>query len=81
MERWIAEHGKVFGFYMGEQPFMVVSDPEMVKQCLVKEFQAFHDRPPFAMSVEPFASCLLELKGKGSHGESLSVPQVTLPNC
>lgn len=63
MERWIAEHGKVFGFYMGEQPFMVVSDPEMVKQCLVKEFQAFHDRPPFAMSVEPFASCLLELKG------------------
>lgn len=63
MERWIAQHGKVFGFYMGEAPFMVVSDPEMVKQCLVKEFQAFHDRPPFAMTVEPFASCLLELRG------------------
>lgn len=63
MERWIAEHGKVFGFYMGEEPFMVVSDPEMVKQCLVKEFPTFHDRPPFALTVEPFASCLLCLKG------------------
>ncbi|KAK8760329.1 hypothetical protein V5799_028406 [Amblyomma americanum] len=63
MERWISEYGKVFGYYSGEEPYMVVADPEMVKQCLVKEFPTFHDRPPFVLSVEPFTSCLLELKG------------------
>ncbi|KAK8758603.1 hypothetical protein V5799_003767 [Amblyomma americanum] len=42
---------------------MVVSDPEMVKQCLVKEFAAFHNRQPLVLTVEPFASSLLGLKG------------------
>ncbi|KAH6945976.1 hypothetical protein HPB50_010970 [Hyalomma asiaticum] len=64
MERWIAEYGKVFGYYNGEMPYIVVSDPEMVKQCLVKEFPTFHDRAPFVLNVEPFASCMLVLTGR-----------------
>ncbi|XP_037512379.1 cytochrome P450 3A7 [Rhipicephalus sanguineus] len=63
MERWIAEYGKVFGYYSGEMPFIVVSDPDMIKQCLVKEFPTFHDRAPFVLSVEPFTSCMLQLTG------------------
>lgn len=63
MERWIAEYGKVFGYYSGEMPYIVVSDPELVKQCLVKEFPTFHDRAPFVLNVEPFASCMLVLTG------------------
>ncbi|KAH8033464.1 hypothetical protein HPB51_013190 [Rhipicephalus microplus] len=63
MERWIAEYGKVFGYYSGEVPFIVVSEPDMVKECLVKEFPTFHDRPPFVLCVEPFSSCMLQLTG------------------
>lgn len=63
MERWISEYGSVFGYYNGLEPFMVLSDPEMVKQCLVKEHSIFYDRPPFSISVEPFTSSLLELEG------------------
>ncbi|XP_054926571.2 cytochrome P450 3A12-like isoform X2 [Dermacentor andersoni] len=63
MERWIAEYGKVFGYYSGEMPYIVVSDLDVVKECLVKEFPTFHDRAPFVLSVEPFASCMLQLKG------------------
>ncbi|KAM7303985.1 cytochrome P450 3A5 [Ixodes scapularis] len=64
MERWIKEYGKVFGYYIGEIPYMVVSDAEMIKQCFVKEAYTFHDRPRFLISVEPFASCIIMLQGE-----------------
>ncbi|CAN7992800.1 unnamed protein product [Ixodes hexagonus] len=63
MERWIKEYGKVFGYYVGEVPYMVLTDLEMIKQCFVKEAYTFHDRPPFLVLVEPFASCIISLEG------------------
>lgn len=64
MERWIKEYGKVFGYFIGEMPYLMITDTEMVKQCFVKEANIFHDRPQFAVDVEPFASSLLALRGK-----------------
>ena len=33
-----------FSIYIFRQPFLVVADPDMVKDILVKEFPKFHDR-------------------------------------
>lgn len=64
MDQWIQKYGKVFGFYMAEIPYMVVSDVDMVKQCLIKEAHLFRDRPRAIIDVEPFRSSLLFLRGK-----------------
>ena len=40
------KYGKLFSFYsFTGKPALVVSDSEMVKQIMVKEFSSFHDRP------------------------------------
>ncbi|XP_025081684.1 cytochrome P450 3A41-like [Pomacea canaliculata] len=39
--------GKVFGFYQGLTPSIVVSDPDLIQQILVKNFSKFNGRPRF----------------------------------
>lgn len=41
------EYGPVCGFYVGRRPSIMIVDLEMLKLILVKEFDAFTDRPPF----------------------------------
>lgn len=33
-----------FRMYFFRQPFLIVGDPDMIKEILVKEFPKFHDR-------------------------------------
>lgn len=63
MEDWIRRYGKVFGFYEGEVPKVVVSDLDAIKECFVKETHVFHDRVPLIVDVEPIKSSLIGLKG------------------
>ncbi|KAM7303440.1 cytochrome P450 3A29 [Ixodes scapularis] len=63
MGQWIKTYGKVFGMYRSESPVLVISDAEMIKQCFVKEFDAFHDKPGPPVLVEPFKDSLPFLKG------------------
>lgn len=63
MAEWIKAYGKVFGIYRSETPMLVVSDAEMIKQCFVKEFNTFHDKPAPPLLEEPLASSLPFLKG------------------
>ncbi|PVD36407.1 hypothetical protein C0Q70_03390 [Pomacea canaliculata] len=39
--------GKVFGFYQGLTPSIVVSDPDLIQKILVKNFFKFNGRPMF----------------------------------
>ncbi|XP_060077359.1 cytochrome P450 3A12-like [Ylistrum balloti] len=39
------KYGNVYGFFEGFRPSIVVNDPEMTKEILVKHFDKFHVRP------------------------------------
>ena len=38
-------YGRIYGMYLLKTPTIVVSDPEILKVVMVKEFEKFHDRP------------------------------------
>ncbi|KAG0417115.1 hypothetical protein HPB47_005874 [Ixodes persulcatus] len=61
MEHWIEKHGKMFGYYMGEIPYVAITDLEMIKQCFVKEDNVVCNRPSLIVSIEPFGSSLVGL--------------------
>lgn len=64
MEGWIKRYGKVFGFYLGERPYMVVTDLDIIKECFLKETNNFYNRPNIFLDFEPFRSSLIALSGK-----------------
>ncbi len=43
---WTQRYGKVFGYYEGGQPLLVVSDPDITKEVLIKQFSKFDERVP-----------------------------------
>ncbi|XP_075559670.1 cytochrome P450 3A24-like [Dermacentor variabilis] len=64
LDQWIQHYGKVFGIYLGDKPFMVVTDVELIKECFVKATKVFQDRPMYAIQEEPLVTGLLLLRGK-----------------
>ncbi|XP_064405389.1 cytochrome P450 3A24-like [Halichondria panicea] len=44
------QHGPMPGFYLGHVPFLAVTDGDMLKQIMVKEFNCFPDRPLLALT-------------------------------
>lgn len=61
--QWRKEYGKLFGIYVGSEPFLVVTDPQLAHECFVKQATIFHDRPAVFVDAEPFKSSLLQLGG------------------
>ncbi|XP_023239202.1 cytochrome P450 3A5-like isoform X1 [Centruroides sculpturatus] len=43
-QEWYNKYGKIFGIYEGSNPALVVADPELVKDILVKDFPVFPDQ-------------------------------------
>lgn len=63
LSKWIGKYGSFFGFYVGEMPFIVMSDLEMIKHCFVREAHTFRDRMSMILDVETFERSLVGLKG------------------
>lgn len=58
----IKTHGRVCGYYLGRRPVVVVADPDMLRQVMVKEFSTFPNRMAFRFSTKPMSDCLLLLR-------------------
>uniref|UniRef100_A0A069DV74 Putative cytochrome p450 6j1-like isoform 1 n=1 Tax=Panstrongylus megistus TaxID=65343 RepID=A0A069DV74_9HEMI len=53
----------VVGVYETLVPVLIVRDPKIVEKILIKDFQYFTDRPPFAEEKGLFAYGLFQLRG------------------
>ncbi|XP_076741697.1 thromboxane-A synthase-like [Maylandia zebra] len=60
----IKTYGKVCGYYLGRRPVVVVADPDMLRQVLVKDFSSFPNRRRFMFAKKPISDCLLQLKNE-----------------
>ncbi|GFT45369.1 cytochrome P450 3A41 [Nephila pilipes] len=61
---WLNKYGNVFGYFLGEVPYIVVKDLEMLKQIMIKDFHLFADRPEMVIDVSPLNKTVIGLKGK-----------------
>ncbi|XP_070568647.1 cytochrome P450 3A9-like [Ptychodera flava] len=57
------EYGRVYGFYSGRRPILVVSDVDMLKQIMVKQFNHFNIRKKTVIKTEPLTSAISSLSG------------------
>ncbi len=62
--RWTQKYGKVFGYYEGPQPVLVVSDPDMAKEILVKQFVNFPLRHRMLENSDDKYANVIETYGK-----------------
>ncbi|KAG0729176.1 Cytochrome P450 3A40 [Chionoecetes opilio] len=60
--RWMKQYGKVFGYYVGWQPNLVVADLDLVREILVREFPTFANRPTLVIDAMPVVDCLVGLR-------------------
>ncbi|XP_077523138.1 cytochrome P450 3A8-like [Amblyomma americanum] len=63
LTEWKKQYGTLFGIYFGSDPFLVITDPDMVHDCFVKQAAIFQDRPKGLVDAEPFKSSLLQHNG------------------
>lgn len=56
--QYFYKYGRVYKMCIGRTPSIVVTDPEIIKQIMVKEFWKFPNRPPFVKPNPPFNSGL-----------------------
>lgn len=54
---------RIVGYYGFRRPLLLVRDPDLIKQILVKDFGAFHDRGIFFNEEEPLNRHLFALNG------------------
>ncbi|XP_011699352.1 PREDICTED: cytochrome P450 9e2-like [Wasmannia auropunctata] len=58
-------NAKYFGFYITTKPFFLLRDPELIKNVLIKNFEAFPDRRGFSELNDPLlGKNLFSLRGE-----------------
>ncbi|XP_042878442.1 cytochrome P450 3A29-like [Penaeus japonicus] len=62
ISKWVKTYGKVFGYYVGWKPMIVVSDLDMVKDILIKEFHNFANRPKLVIEAQPVVHTVVGLR-------------------
>lgn len=46
---WTKKYGRVFGYFEGHTPVLVVSDPDIIQNVFIKSFSNFHSRRTFPL--------------------------------
>lgn len=60
----IRTHGRVCGYYLGRRPVVVVADPDMLRQVMVRDFSSFPNRMTIRFATKPMSDCLLMLRNE-----------------
>ncbi|XP_048196284.1 thromboxane-A synthase [Perognathus longimembris pacificus] len=58
------QFGPLCGYYLGRQMYIVISEPDMIKQVLVENFSNFTNRMASGLEPKPIANSILFLRGK-----------------
>src|SRR5687767_11562853 len=53
MDKWFKEYGDFFGYYRGENRYLVVRDLEILRTIFIEKASSFRNRPPTVIDVEP----------------------------
>ncbi|XP_034542192.1 thromboxane-A synthase [Notolabrus celidotus] len=64
MKEMIKTHGRVCGYYLGRRPVVVIADPDMLRQVMVRDFSSFPNRMAFRFATKPMTDCLLMLRNE-----------------
>lgn len=49
IQNWTAQFGRIFGYFEGHTPVLVVSDPDILHNVFIKHFSKFHSRRQFPL--------------------------------
>ncbi|CAF1580202.1 unnamed protein product, partial [Adineta ricciae] len=49
IHEWTKKYGRIYGYYEGHTPIIVVSDPDVLQDVFIKSFSNFHSRRPFPL--------------------------------
>lgn len=63
MTSWQERYGDVYGFFVGDRAHVVIHNPELIRECFVKNRTLFRDRPRLWISAEPFRSTISSRRG------------------
>ncbi|XP_036904972.1 thromboxane-A synthase [Sturnira hondurensis] len=57
-------YGRLCGYYLGRRMFIVISEPDMIKQVLVENFSNFTNRMALGLESKPVSDSILFLRDK-----------------
>ncbi|GBM53400.1 Cytochrome P450 3A24 [Araneus ventricosus] len=60
---WLRKYGNVFGYFLGELPYVIVKDLDMLKQIFIKDFHLFCNRH-IIWDIPPLNKTLVGLTDK-----------------
>jgi cytochrome P450 family 3 subfamily A len=49
IQNWTAQFGRIYGYFEGHTPVLVVSDPDILHNVFIKNFSKFHSRRQFPL--------------------------------
>lgn len=50
IQQWTKKYGRIFGYYEGHTPILVISDPDVLQDIFIKSFSKFHSRRLFPLA-------------------------------
>ncbi|XP_072030562.1 cytochrome P450 3A24-like [Amphiura filiformis] len=64
LDNWSKKYGKCFGIFMGKIPALVISDADMARQILIKDFSSFQIRQIQSFSMPYIEDTIMEASGE-----------------
>lgn len=69
VQRWKERYGKVFGYFIGDLPILMISDPVIIRKFLINNQEVFINRAPPFIDVRPLSQSILF--ARGNHWKSM----------